>query len=137
MGQTAPPATLVTLDGQRISTADLIGQMVIPTFWATWCGPCRQELPLLSAYAAQHSSAGLSVLGFTLDDPEDLRKVQAAAQSMRFPVGFVANSTLPGYGMRTRMGGLYCCASKSAPGMARECPRRRSSTRWSTRMRLF
>ncbi len=98
VGQTAPPATLVTLDGQRISTADLIGHVVILTFWATWCGPCRQELPLLSAYAAQHSSAGLSVLGFTLDDPEDLRKVQAAAQSMLFPVGFVANSTLPGYG---------------------------------------
>ena len=38
------------------------------------------------------------MLGFTLDDPEDLRKVQAAAQSMLFPVGFVANSTLPGYG---------------------------------------
>ena len=98
VGQTAPPATLVTLDGQRISTADLIGHVVILAFWATWCGPCRQELPLLSTYAAQHSSAGLSVLGFTIDDPEDLRKVQTAAQSMRFPVGFVANSTLPGYG---------------------------------------
>ena len=98
VGQPAPPATLMTLDGQLISTSDLIGRVVILTFWATWCGPCRQELPLLSAYAAQHSSAGLSVLGFTVDDPDDVRKVRAAAQSMHFPVGFVANSTLPGYG---------------------------------------
>ena len=98
VGQTAPPATLVTLDGQRISTADLSGHVVILTFWATWCGPCREELPLLSAYAAQHSNEGLSVLGFTLDGPEDLRKVRDVAQSLHFPVGFVANSTLPGYG---------------------------------------
>jgi len=98
VGQTAPPATLVTLDGQRISTSDLSGRVVILTFWATWCGPCRQELPLLSAYATQHSSKGLSVLGFTLDGAEDMRKVRAVAQSLHFPVGFVGNSTLPGYG---------------------------------------
>jgi cytochrome c biogenesis protein CcmG, thiol:disulfide interchange protein DsbE len=72
--------------------------VIILTFWATWCGPCRQELPLLSAYAEQHAKDGLTVLGFSLDGPEDLRKVQAAAQSLHFPVGLVAQSTLPGYG---------------------------------------
>ncbi len=98
VGQPAPPAILMTLDGKRISTADLAGHVVILTFWATWCGPCRQELPLLSTYAAQHSEDGLLVLGFTLDGPEDLRKVQAVAQSLSFPVGLLANSSLPGYG---------------------------------------
>jgi cytochrome c biogenesis protein CcmG, thiol:disulfide interchange protein DsbE len=98
VGQPAPPAILMTLDGKRISTADLAGHVVILTFWATWCGPCRQELPLLSAYAARHSEDGLLVLGFTLDGPEDLRKVQAVAQSLSFPVGLLANSSLPGYG---------------------------------------
>ncbi len=98
VGEPAPPATLVTLDGRRIATADLAGHVIILTFWATWCGPCRQELPLLSAYAEQHAKDGLMVLGFSLDGPEDLRKVQAVAQSLHFPVGLVANSTLPGYG---------------------------------------
>jgi len=98
VGEPAPPATLVTLDGQRIATADLAGHVIILTFWATWCGPCRQELPLLSAYAEQHATDGLMVLGFSLDGPEDLRKVQAVAQSLHFPVGLVAHSTLPGYG---------------------------------------
>jgi cytochrome c biogenesis protein CcmG/thiol:disulfide interchange protein DsbE len=98
VGQPAPPATLVTLDGQRVATSDLIGHVVILTFWATWCGPCRQELPLLSAYAAEHSKEGLSVLGFSLDAPEDMRKVQAMAQSLHFPVGLLVNSSLPGYG---------------------------------------
>jgi cytochrome c biogenesis protein CcmG, thiol:disulfide interchange protein DsbE len=98
VGEPAPPAILVTLDGRRIATSDLVGHVVILTFWATWCGPCREELPLLSAYAQQHSAEGLVVLGFTLDGPEDLHKVQAVANSLTFPVGLLANSTLPGFG---------------------------------------
>src|SRR5215831_14233471 len=65
----APPASLMTLDGQKISTSDLKGQVVILTFWATWCSPCREELPLLSDYAERHAAAGLRVLGFSLDTP--------------------------------------------------------------------
>ena len=54
VGERAPLATLVTLDGERISTADLLGHVVILTFWATWCSPCREELPLLSALSLIH-----------------------------------------------------------------------------------
>jgi cytochrome c biogenesis protein CcmG/thiol:disulfide interchange protein DsbE len=98
VGEPAPLATLVALDGQRISTSELLGHVVILTFWATWCGPCREELPLLSAYATQHAAEGLTVLGFALDSPDDLRAVQQVAQTLSFPVGFLANSSLPGYG---------------------------------------
>jgi cytochrome c biogenesis protein CcmG, thiol:disulfide interchange protein DsbE len=99
IGQPAPPATLVALDGQTLSTHDLVGRVVILTFWATWCGPCREELPLLSAYAEQHAASGLSVLGFALDSPDsDLAKVRKIAQSLSFPSGLLAQCTLPGYG---------------------------------------
>ncbi len=98
VGSSAPPATFVTLDGERITTQALLGRVVILTFWATWCGPCRTELPLLSAYATQHASEGLTVLGLTLDAPADIAKVKRAAQDFSFPVGFVANAELPGYG---------------------------------------
>jgi peroxiredoxin len=98
VGQPAPPAVMVTLDGERIATSDLTGHVVILAFWATWCGPCRVELPLLSAYAAQHADAGLTVLAFSLDAPEDLSKVRAAARSWHFPVGLLADASLPGYG---------------------------------------
>ena len=47
VGTRAPPVTLATVDGARISSADLLGSVVILTFWATWCSPCRTELPLL------------------------------------------------------------------------------------------
>jgi peroxiredoxin len=94
----APPATLATLDGRRISTLDLLGQVVILTFWATWCAPCREELPLLSAYAEQHAAQGLTVLAFSLDSPDQLRQVQQVARSLHFPVGLLENSSVPGYG---------------------------------------
>jgi cytochrome c biogenesis protein CcmG, thiol:disulfide interchange protein DsbE len=98
VGAPAPRATLVTLDGTQVSTADLLGRVVILTFWATWCGPCRQELPLLSSYASRYAARGLSILGFSLDGPEDLPKVRKMAQSFEFPVGLLPDARLPGYG---------------------------------------
>jgi cytochrome c biogenesis protein CcmG, thiol:disulfide interchange protein DsbE len=98
VGTAAPPATLVTLDGVRISTTELLGRVVILTFWATWCAPCRQELPLLSSYATQYAERGLTILGFSLDGLEDLPTVRKMAQSFAFPSGLVAQSSLPGYG---------------------------------------
>ena len=103
VGAPAPPATLVTLDGERISTADLLGHVVILTFWATWCVPCRDELPLLSKYQVQHADAGLRVLGFSLDTPEQLPEVRKVAQALSFPVGLLANSSAPGYGRIWRL----------------------------------
>ncbi len=98
VGHPAPPATLVQLDGERISTADLIGKVVILTFWATWCLPCRQELPLLSNYAADHAAEGLVVLGFSLDSPDRLSEVTRTAHSLSFANGLLAASSAPGYG---------------------------------------
>ena len=103
VGAPAPAATLVTLDGQRISTTELRGQVVILTFWATWCSPCRDELPLLSDYLATHADAGLRILGFSLDTREELAEVRRVAQSLRFPVGLMSDSSAPGYGRIWRL----------------------------------
>lgn len=98
LGQTAPPVTLMTLDGRRINSDDLRGRVVILTFWATWCVPCREELPLLSAYAQAHAAQGLTVLAFSLDTPDDLPKVRQVARAFSFPSGLLAQSSAPGYG---------------------------------------
>jgi cytochrome c biogenesis protein CcmG, thiol:disulfide interchange protein DsbE len=103
IGAPAPQATLVTLDGRRISSADLRGQVVILTFWATWCTPCRDELPLLSDYLAHHADRGLQILGFGLDTRERLEEVRRVAQSLRFPVGLMSDSSAPGYGRIWRL----------------------------------
>lgn len=103
VGAPAPEATLVTLEGQRISTAQLLGDVVVLTFWATWCEPCHEELPLLSAYAAQHHDAGLRVLGFTLDGADKLSEVQSVARTLSFPVGLLERSSASGYGRIWRL----------------------------------
>ena len=98
VGQPAPPLVLRTLDGRTIATRDLVGEVVIATFWATWCEPCRTELPVLSAYAAQRAQDGLRVLGFSLDAPEDLPKVRAVAATLSFPVGLLGSPWAGAYG---------------------------------------
>jgi peroxiredoxin len=98
VGQPAPPLVLQTLDGKSIATRDLLGQVVIATFWATWCEPCREELPLLSEYALRHAAQGLRVLGFSLDSPDALPRVRKVAATLSFPVGLLGNPYAGGYG---------------------------------------
>ena len=98
VGAPAPPITLTTLAGKQIATRALRGKVVIVTFWATWCLPCREELPLLSRYAQQHAEQGLVVLGFSLDTPAQLQQVRKVAGNSSFPVGLLGDPHVPGYG---------------------------------------
>lgn len=98
VGKPAPAITLHTFDGQRIDTNALRGKVVILTFWATWCVPCREELPLLSRYASEHKNDGLVVLGFSLDTPDDMAKARAIAATLAFPNGLLGDPHVPGYG---------------------------------------
>jgi len=103
VGQPAPPLVLRTLDGRNIDTRTLHGQVVVLTFWATWCGPCHEELPLLSSYAAAHARDGLTVLGFSLDGPDAMGDVRKMAASLSFPVGLLGSAYAGGYGRIWRL----------------------------------
>jgi thiol-disulfide isomerase/thioredoxin len=70
----APPFELVDLEGQTVSLKSLRGRPVVLNFWATWCGPCRAEMPMLAAWARSHPDA--VVLGISVDrDPEAVRRL--------------------------------------------------------------
>lgn len=103
VGKTAPPLTLHTLDGRILDTRDFRGQVILLTFWASWCEPCRVELPLLSRYFERHASQGLQIFGFTLDGSEQLPEVRKIAQSLSFPVGLLGSPWVRGYGRIWRL----------------------------------
>lgn len=103
VGDPAPAAQLSALDGRHWSTRELQGQVIILTFWATWCSPCRDELPLLSAYAERHAASGLQVLGFSLDGSDQLSAVRQVASALHFPNGFLTEDSAPGYGRIWRL----------------------------------
>jgi peroxiredoxin len=66
-GTSAPPFELPRADGSRTSLADHAGRAVLLHFWATWCPPCRRELPALEALRAALEPEGLSVLAVSVD----------------------------------------------------------------------
>lgn len=68
IGRPAPDFTVADLDGNPIRLADLRGRPVIVNFWASWCGPCVEEFPLLNAAAAAHVDDGLVVVGIVFRD---------------------------------------------------------------------
>jgi len=67
VGQPAPPFSGTTFDGEDISFDQLRGNVVILNFWATWCAPCRVEMPLLDGYLRARGKNGLRVLAVTTD----------------------------------------------------------------------
>lgn len=76
VGQPAPDADLMLVDGSKVKLSALHGQVVVLNFWATWCVPCRKELPLLDAYARARAAAGLKVFAVTTEDSVPLYQLK-------------------------------------------------------------
>ena len=73
VGQTRPDFTLGASDGRRVSVSEFDGQVLLVNFWATWCAPCREEMPMLVELQNQYAGQGLAVVGIALDDVQQAR----------------------------------------------------------------
>lgn len=82
----APDFTLRSMDGHNLRLGEQRGHIVMINFWATWCGPCRQEMPHLNRLYEKYRGSGFVVFGVNVD--EDVRNVAAIAQklALKFPV---------------------------------------------------
>ena len=85
-GEIAPPVTLTGLDGKVYRLQDLHGKDVILNFWATWCPPCKLEMPLLEATYEQFKDQGVIVIG--INDKETVSTITPFIQGMgiTFPI---------------------------------------------------
>jgi peroxiredoxin len=84
----APDFTLRQIDGPNLRLGEQRGRVVMVNFWATWCGPCRIELPHLDKLHAKYRSSGFLLLGVNIDDDPNAAKALALKMSLKFPVLF-------------------------------------------------
>jgi len=82
----APDFTLRSVAGANLRLAEQRGQVVLVNFWATWCGPCRQEMPHLNRLYDKYRSAGFVLLGVNIDDDPRAAADLAAKLGLHFPV---------------------------------------------------
>ncbi|ARU56373.1 thiol-disulfide isomerase-like protein [Oleiphilus messinensis] len=82
----APDFTLKSTTGQNLRLNDYRGQVVLLNFWASWCGPCRQEMPELEKIQQKWSKYGFTVLAVNVDAQQALADKFLQSQSVSFPV---------------------------------------------------
>jgi thiol-disulfide isomerase/thioredoxin len=93
----APPISLTDIEGKRLDLADYKGKVVLLDFWATWCEPCRFEIPGLMGMQNKYAKQGFSVIGISMDDDSGSVVQFYKEFKMNYPVA-VGNE---------RIGGLY------------------------------
>jgi thiol-disulfide isomerase/thioredoxin len=99
LNKPAPAFALRDLAGHRVSLANYRGKAVLINFWATWCAPCRVEMPWFIALQQKYSAQGFTILGIDSDYPEDLPKVPGFASKMglNYPVLYSNQQTQTNY----------------------------------------
>jgi cytochrome c biogenesis protein CcmG/thiol:disulfide interchange protein DsbE len=86
VGQPAPDFSVTSFGGTQLSLADFAGQVLVINFWATWCTPCKKELPLLDSYFAIQQAHGLRIVAVTTEDSAPLKSLKPLAALVRFPM---------------------------------------------------
>jgi peroxiredoxin len=85
LGMRRPDFTLDSVNGEKVSASDFDGQVWLVNFWATWCKPCVEEMPMLSQVQSDFAGQGVTVVGIALDDAERARQF-ARDLSIQYPI---------------------------------------------------
>jgi cytochrome c biogenesis protein CcmG, thiol:disulfide interchange protein DsbE len=97
-GSAAPPLDAKLLDGGAFQLSRATGNVVIVNFWATWCAPCREEMPALDAYYRKHRAEGLQILAVSVDERANEAKVREVMQRFSFSAALIRDVNAQGYG---------------------------------------
>jgi cytochrome c biogenesis protein CcmG, thiol:disulfide interchange protein DsbE len=98
VGRAAPALVAPELDGKTFDLAAERGKVVIVNFWATWCGPCRAEMPLLNRFYLAHRAQGLALVGVSVDDRHDRKEVAEVMRQFAYPAVLASSAAANGFG---------------------------------------
>jgi len=98
IGQPAPPLEVPELDGHPFDLAKLRGKVVLINFWATWCSPCRIEMPTLDALYRRYHARGLELLGLSIDEAPDAARVRQVMRRFSYPGALASAARVNGFG---------------------------------------
>jgi thiol-disulfide isomerase/thioredoxin len=101
VGAPAPAVALKALDGTPIDLARLKGKVVVANVWATWCGPCRAEMPMLDAFYRAHRDEGVALVGLSADRSRDLPGVRRVMAAFSYPAGLLSQASVNRLGDQT------------------------------------
>jgi len=90
----APDFTLKSTSGENLRLSELRGEVVMINFWASWCAPCRQEMPLLDELYNQYHPLGFTILGVNVEEDSSQAKHMLQESPVNFPVVFDNKSTV-------------------------------------------
>jgi cytochrome c biogenesis protein CcmG, thiol:disulfide interchange protein DsbE len=98
IGQPAPSLVVQELDGQTFDLGAVRGKVAIVSFWATWCPPCRAEMPVLDAFYRRYHGQGLEMIGLSADRPHDRSDVSKVMQSFSYPAAMLDDAKVNDFG---------------------------------------
>jgi len=98
IGQLAPNIEGTLSDGKPFSLNTNKGKVVLVNFWASWCEPCREEMPIIESYLKKNKAKGFEVLAISMDKPSDLEQAKKILQNYTFLSADKKQMDYSGYG---------------------------------------